>query len=57
MSPNMPLAMAEAAGGVPDSIPPPVLEEPEVILGRWLQTGAGPETAPPPLPRVLSHAH
>jgi hypothetical protein len=39
---------------VPDSIPPPVLEEPEVVLGRRLQTGAMPETAPPPLPQVLS---
>jgi hypothetical protein len=52
----MPSAMVEAAGGAPDSIPPPVPEEPEVILGR-LQTGAGLETAPPPLPRVLSRAH
>jgi chromosome segregation ATPase len=41
---------------VPYSIPPPVLEEPEVVLGRRLQTGARPETAPPPLPQVLSHA-
>jgi hypothetical protein len=54
---NMPSATVEPIGGVPDSIPPPVLEEPEVILGRWLQVGAGPETAPPPLPRVLSRAH
>jgi hypothetical protein len=36
MSPNMPSATAEAAGGAPDSIPPPVPEEPEVILGRRL---------------------
>jgi chromosome segregation ATPase len=42
---------------MPDSIPPPTLEEPEVILGWRLQTGAGPEATPPPLPRVLSHAH
>jgi hypothetical protein len=42
---------------VPDSIPPPVLEEPEVILGRRLQVGAGPETVSPPLPLVLSRAH
>jgi chromosome segregation ATPase len=40
---------------MPDSIPPPVLEGPEVILGRRL--GAGSETAPPPLSRVLSRAH
>jgi hypothetical protein len=53
----MPSATVEPIGGVPDSIPPPVLEEPEVILGRRLQAGAGPETAPPPLPRVLSRAH
>jgi hypothetical protein len=54
---NMPSATAEATGGAPDSIPPLVLEEPEVILRRQLQTGTGLETAPPPLPRVLSHAH
>jgi hypothetical protein len=57
MSPNMLSASAEATGGASDSIPLPVLEEPEVILGRRLQTGAGPETMPPPLPQVLSHAH
>jgi chromosome segregation ATPase len=57
MLPNMPSATAEATGGAPDSIPPPVLEEPEVILGWRLQTGAGPKTAPSPLPRVLSRAH
>jgi hypothetical protein len=57
MSPNIPSATAEDAGGTPDSIPPPIPEEPEVILGRRLQTGAGPETAPLPLPRVLSRAH
>jgi hypothetical protein len=57
MSSNIPSATAEAAGGVPDSIPPPIPEELEVILGWRLQTSAGPETAPPPLPRVLSHAH
>jgi hypothetical protein len=49
--------MEEATGGVPDSISSPLPEEPEVILGRRLQTGAGPGTAPPPLPRVLSRAH
>jgi chromosome segregation ATPase len=48
--------MAEPMGGVPDSTPPPVLEEPKVVLGRRLQTGTGPETAPPPLPQVLSRA-
>jgi hypothetical protein len=42
---------------VPDSIPPSIPEEPEIILGRPLQTGTGPETAPPPLPLVLSRAH
>jgi hypothetical protein len=49
--------VAEPSGGVPDPIPPSVLEEPEVIFVRRFQTGAGPETAPPPLPRVLSRAH
>jgi DNA repair exonuclease SbcCD ATPase subunit len=49
--------MAGAARGVPDSISPPILEVPYVILGRRLQTGAGPETALPPLPLVLSRAH
>jgi hypothetical protein len=53
---NIPSAMAEPMWGVPDSIPPPVLEEPEVVLGRRLQTGAMLETAPPPLPQVLSRA-
>jgi hypothetical protein len=57
MSSNIPSTTVEAAGGVPDSIPPTIPEEPEVILGRRLQTGAGPETALPPLPRVLSRAH
>jgi hypothetical protein len=42
---------------VPDSIPSPIPEEPEVILGRRLQTGAEPEMVPPPLPWVLSRAH
>jgi chromosome segregation ATPase len=51
MSSNTPLATAE------DASPPPILEEPEVILGQRLQTGAGPEAAPTPLPRVLSRAH
>jgi hypothetical protein len=57
MSSNIPSATVEATGGVPDSIPPRTPEEPEVILGRRLQTGAGPEMVPPPLPRVLSRAH
>jgi chromosome segregation ATPase len=57
MSSNIPSAMVEDAGGASSSIPPPTPEEPEVILGRRLQTGAGPETALPPLPRVLSRAH
>jgi Fe-S cluster assembly scaffold protein SufB len=42
---------------VSSSIPPPIPEEPKVILGRQLQTSVGPETAPPPLPRVLSRTH
>jgi DNA repair exonuclease SbcCD ATPase subunit len=57
MSSNTPSATVEGAGGAPSSIPPPIPEEPEVILGRRLQTGAGPEAAPTPLPRVLSRAH
>jgi hypothetical protein len=57
MSPNIPSATAEGMGGAPDSILPPIPEEPEVILGRRLQTSARPETAPLPLPRVLSRAH
>ena len=57
MSSNIPSATAEDEGGVPSSILPPILEEPEVILGWRLQTGAGPKTAPSPLPRVLSRAH
>jgi chromosome segregation ATPase len=57
MPSNIPSATAKAAEGVPESILPPIPEELEIILGRRLQTGAGPETAPPPLPRVLSRAH
>jgi hypothetical protein len=57
MSPNIQSATTEDAGGAPDSISPPFPEEPEVILGRRLHTGAGPETAPLDLPRVLSRAH
>jgi hypothetical protein len=56
MSSNIPSATTKAAG-VPDSIPPPIPEEPEIILGRRVQTGTEPETALPPLPLVLSHAH
>jgi hypothetical protein len=44
-------------GGAPSSISSPILEDPEVIIGRRLQVDAGLETVPPPLPRVLSHAH
>jgi hypothetical protein len=36
MSSNIPLATAEGAGGAPSSILPPILEEPEVIIGRRL---------------------
>jgi hypothetical protein len=50
-------ATAEDTGGAPSSIPPPIPKEPEVILGWRLQTDVGPEAAPTPLPRVLSHAH
>jgi chromosome segregation ATPase len=46
--------MEEDVGGASSSILPPT---PEDILGRRLQTGAGPETALPPLPRVLSRTH
>jgi chromosome segregation ATPase len=53
---DIPLIKAEPMGGVLDPVSPPVLEEPEVVLGRRLQTSAGPETAPPPLPQVLSRA-
>jgi hypothetical protein len=45
------------AGGASSSIPPPTLEEPEVVFGRRLRSGAEPEAAPVPLPRVLSRAH
>jgi hypothetical protein len=54
---NIPSATTEAVGGVPDSIPPPIPEEPEIILGRRFQTGTGPETVLPPLPLVLSRTH
>jgi chromosome segregation ATPase len=45
------------AEGVSSSIPPPTPEETEVIFGRWLRSGAEPEVAPVPLPRVLFRAH
>jgi hypothetical protein len=45
------------AGGASSSIPPPTLEEPEVVFGLRLRSGAELETAPVPLPRVLSRAH
>jgi hypothetical protein len=45
------------ARGASSSNPPPTLEEPEVVLGRRLRSGAEPEAAPVPLPRLLSRAH
>jgi hypothetical protein len=45
------------AGGVSSSITPPTPEEMEVVFGRWLRSGAEPEAAPVPLPRVLPRAH
>jgi chromosome segregation ATPase len=44
-------------GGASSSVPPPAPEEMEMIFGRWLRSGAEPDVAPIPLPRVLSHAH
>jgi hypothetical protein len=44
-------------GDASSSIPPPILEETEVIFGWRLRSGAEPEAAPVPLPRVLSRAH
>jgi hypothetical protein len=44
-------------GGASSSIPPPTLEEPEVVFGRRLRSGAEPEAALVPLTRVLSRAH
>jgi hypothetical protein len=43
-------------GGASSSIPPPTLEEMEVVFGRRLRLGAEPDVAPIPLPRVLSRA-
>jgi hypothetical protein len=45
------------AEGASSSISPPTLEETEVVFGRRLRSGAEPEAAPVPLPRVLSRAH
>jgi chromosome segregation ATPase len=57
MSSNAPPTTEGDAGRTPNSIPPPIPEEPEVILGRRLWFVAEPEAAPTPLPWVLSHAH
>jgi chromosome segregation ATPase len=43
--------------GTSSSIPPPTLEETEVVFGRRLRSGAEPEAASVPLPQVLSRAH
>jgi chromosome segregation ATPase len=57
-APTAPAPAIEAdAGGASCSIPPPTLEETEVVFGRRLRSGAEPEAAPVPLPRVLSCAH
>jgi DNA repair exonuclease SbcCD ATPase subunit len=45
------------AGGASSSNPLPTPEETEVIFRRRLRSGAEPEAAPVPLPRVLSRAH
>jgi hypothetical protein len=45
------------AGGAPSSILPPTLKEAEVVFWRRLRSGAEPDVAPIPLPRVLSRAH
>jgi hypothetical protein len=45
------------AGGASSSIPPPTLEETEVVFGRRLLSGAELEAAPVPLPQVMSQAH
>jgi hypothetical protein len=52
-----PATEVDAGGGASSSIPPPTPEETEVIFGRWLRSGAEPEAAPVPLPRVLSRTH
>jgi hypothetical protein len=48
---------AVGVGGATISIPPPTLEDPEVILGRPLWSGIEPEATLTPLPQVLSRAH
>jgi hypothetical protein len=45
------------AVGESSSIPPPILEETEVVFRRRLWSNVEPEAAPVPLPRVLSCAH
>jgi hypothetical protein len=44
-------------GGASSSVPLFAPEEMEVIFGRRLRSGAEPDAAPIPLPRVLSRAH
>jgi hypothetical protein len=44
-------------GGASRSNPLPTPEETKVVFGRRLRSGAEPEAAPVPLPRVLSRAH
>jgi chromosome segregation ATPase len=57
MSSNTPSATAGDAGRASCSIPPPTPEEPKVILGRRLWSGAEPEAELTPLPRLLSRTH
>jgi hypothetical protein len=45
------------AGDASSSITLPTPEETEVVFGWRLWSGAEPEAAPVPLPRVLSRAH
>jgi hypothetical protein len=57
-APTAPAPATEGdAGGVSNSIPPPTLEETEVVFGRQLRSDAELEAAPVPLPWVLSRAH
>jgi hypothetical protein len=51
------VAIEVNAGGTSSSNLPPTPEETEVIFGWRLRSGAEPEAALVPLPRVLSHAH
>jgi hypothetical protein len=44
-------------GGASSSVPLPAPKEMDVIFGRRLWSGAEPDTAPVPLPRVVSRAH